>query len=524
MGGQPLDNSRQAPPECPRTLEAVEGWLRAHFGRYFLNTRGEAVPWASYHEEFWSWVIALEPGVRPRPFIAIWPRGGGKSSTAEMAAAFIAKFQLRRYALYISSSQRQADDHVGNVEPMLGTLRLERALNTYGTSKGWRRNRLRTPHFTLDALGLDSAARGAKLDAERVGLLIFDDIDEQDDSPDVTARKIRDLTQKVLPSGTADMAVLGVQNLPNSGGIFAQLASRRADFLTDRKISGPHPALADFDANAHVETWIDDEGNVRYRITGGQPIWEKLDRQACEDELNKIGLRAFRIEMQHESRLLSAKPFPREKWRYFDQWPDLDWFDVLVQSWDATFGTENDQADTSFVAGHLWAKKRDQVFLLARTFARLNFPDSCEAVLLMSAQYPGAYVKLIEDKANGPAIYQSLRSKVFGLSLQPVGGKHGSKLARAHAVSPLLHERRAWLPSPVLAPWVVEFVDYMDAFPAKPNDDGDATSQAWGYLEHPKPVKDTVREAQQKEQERLQQVFQAVRRNGHRVVRSRTGV
>jgi len=183
--------------------------------------------------------------------------------------------------------------------------------------------------------------------------------------------------------------------------------------------------------------------------------------------------------------------FPRTRWKFFHIWPSMDWFDVIVQSWDARFGDAKESG--SFVAGHVWGRKGDQVFLLDRVCERLSFSETVKEVVRLSEKWPGAYAKLIEEKANGNAIYETLRSRVFGLQLVPVGGRYSSKLARAEAIAFLQEAGQAWLPHPTLAPWVDAYMDHMEAFPAPPDDDTDATSQAWQYLVPRKPAADTVR-------------------------------
>jgi phage terminase large subunit-like protein len=51
----------------------------------------------------------------------------------------------------------------------------------------------------------------------------------------------------------------------------------------------------------------------------------------------------------------------------------------------------------------------------------------------MTLKWPKATLKLVEDKANGPAVIQALRHDISGLvAITPEGGK----VARAQAVSP----------------------------------------------------------------------------------------
>jgi hypothetical protein len=160
----------------------------------------------------------------------------------------IGALDKRRYGLYICDTQDQADDHVANVGAMLGSQTIaqvypevgNRLVGKYGHSKGWRREHLRTrSRYTLAALGLDTASRGAKLEEMRPDFMILDDIDKSGDTPAATARKLRLISRDILPAGTADCAVLCIQNLMHPDGVFARLKDRRADFLQDRYLSGP---------------------------------------------------------------------------------------------------------------------------------------------------------------------------------------------------------------------------------------------------------------------------------------------
>jgi LAGLIDADG DNA endonuclease family protein len=194
------------------------------------------------------------------------------------------------------SVQDQADDHVATIGSLLespGLARVypdmaRRLVSKYGHSKGWRRNRLRTrTGFTIDALGLDTAARGAKLEMTRPDLILFDDCDTSTDSVETIQRKLTLLSRDLLPAGSADCAVLGIQNLIHPDGVFARLIDGRAEFLQDRVVSGPIPAL---------EGLTYEQQGGRYVITGGTPTWAGQDVARCQALMDTIGLSAFRIE------------------------------------------------------------------------------------------------------------------------------------------------------------------------------------------------------------------------------------
>jgi hypothetical protein len=283
--------------------EAIESgyatWVRALFPTYVV------APFAPRHDALWAWAWGIGPEDHPRPFVAIWPRGGAKSTTAELAAVMLGARAARRYALYVCETQEQADDHVGTIAALLETAALaeaypamaDRLVGKYGASKGWRRNRVRTASgFTVDAIGLDTATRGVKLEDARPDLLILDDIDGGLDSPATTAKKVKTITRALLPAGAANLAVLAVQNQILPDGVFAQLADGRADFLVERIVSGPHPAVRNLATNQVRQ----DDGRTRYVIIDGEATWAGQSLAVCERQINEWGLSAFLSEAQHD--------------------------------------------------------------------------------------------------------------------------------------------------------------------------------------------------------------------------------
>jgi hypothetical protein len=268
-------------------------------------------PFADRHVAFWDHVWSVQLGRPARAFIGIWPRDGGKSTSAELATAALGLRGVRKYALYVRMTQVQADKSVANIAALLESKAVERhypahadrEVNKYGNSKGWRRERLRTAGgFTVDAVGLDTAVRGLKVEEQRPDLIIFDDIDEQDDSAATTAHKINVLTKSVLPAGSDDLCVIGIQNLIIADGVFSRLEDGRADFLTDRVMSGPHPAIRGLE----WEWQEDPETGTRVPIiTSGEPTWLGQDVAKCQKLMQTIGPSAFEKECQHEVRDIS---------------------------------------------------------------------------------------------------------------------------------------------------------------------------------------------------------------------------
>jgi hypothetical protein len=280
---------------------AWEPWLRSLFALYLCDPQGRPRGFGQHMREFWEWVWELRAGEYEPPLIAIWPRGGTKSTSIELACSAITARRSRRYIVYVCNTQPQADQHVGNIGRMLQSGVFSAAypdesshwVGKTGQRGEWRHNRLRTASgMTIDALGLDAAVRGIKMDEQRPDLIVFDDLDDALDSAGVTQRKIVTLTQSVLPVGANHATALGAQNLVIADGIFGQLADGRADFLSDRIVSGPHPAIRDL---------VYERTSTGARIVSGEPIWDGMDLDVCQRLINRDGLTAFLIECQHET-------------------------------------------------------------------------------------------------------------------------------------------------------------------------------------------------------------------------------
>ena len=269
-------------------------WCSTVFPAYFAR------PFAPHHLEFWAWLWAIGADTQaPDPFAALWPRGHGKSLVAETAAVVMGCRSIRSYGLYVCGTQDLADDHVANIAGMLESAHVERyypamsdrALNKFGNAKGWRRNRLRTASgYTVDALGLDTAARGKRLDEQRPGFMILDDIDEAADSVKVAAKKLQTIANKLLQAVTDDAVIMVAQNLIHPGSVANAIARRETDVLAGAIRSGPFPAVR----NLHAE--VGDDG--LWNVISGEPTWDGMGLADCQARLRRVGWLSFDRESQ----------------------------------------------------------------------------------------------------------------------------------------------------------------------------------------------------------------------------------
>ena len=141
-----------------------------------------------------------------------------------------------------------------------------------------------------------------------------------------------------------------------------------------------------------------------------------------------------------------------------------------MQSWDLTFH----KAGTSYVVGQVWGRNGANYYLLDQTRAKMSFTETIMAIRKMTVEWPQTNVKLVENKANGPAIIDTLKDSISGIiGIEP----KGSKEARFSAVSPLFEAGNVWVPQD--APWVGGYIEAVVNFPNHSHDDeADSTSQA----------------------------------------------
>ena len=205
----------------------------------------------------------------------------------------------------------------------------------------------------------------------------------------------------------------------------------------------------------------------------GEPLWPEhgYDKEWMEAKKKEVGSRTWAALYQQRPSPAEGGIIRRGWWQYYRQAPSR--FEEIIQSWDCAF---KDEQSSDYVVGQVWGRRGADKYLLDQVRDRMDFPSTVRAVESLSAKWPHARAKLIEDKANGPAVIATLKSKISGLiPVNPEGGK----MARLQAVSPDIEAGNVYLPEPSIAPWVHDYIEEFAAFPNGLNDDQvDATSQA----------------------------------------------
>jgi predicted phage terminase large subunit-like protein len=164
----------------------------------------------------------------------------------------------------------------------------------------------------------------------------------------------------------------------------------------------------------------------------------------------------------------------------------------LVQSWDMAF---KDKAANSYVCGQVWGLYRGKHFLLDSIREHAGFAKSCQMIRELSERWPSARLKLVEDKANGPAIMESLAEEVGGFfAIEP----QGSKPARLEAASPVYMAGDVVHPYPEECSWIASCEEEMLVAPNGTYwDQADCVSQYlnWHRMTSLGPIKGVVASA-----------------------------
>lgn len=233
----------------------------------------------------------------------------------------------------------------------------------------------------------------------------------------------------------------------------------------------------------------------------GEALWpEEYPIEFLEKMRASMGEAGFIGLFQQRPTMTGAGVFPESRWCYWYRGsvepppvvvrdPDgslfqchqerlPEEFDFQYQSWDMSF---KDLQTSDWVVGQVHAKKAARDYFLDQVRGRFDFPATLKQLARLTESWPRSRAKLIEDKANGPAVVSSAKDSIPGLlAINPEGGKE----ARANAISYLQEAGNLFIPHPTEAPWVRAFVQECSQFPkGKYDDQVDAYTQAvnWAF-------------------------------------------
>ncbi len=479
--------------------------LPEHFG-------SDPDAFADHHNEFWEHIKSIQQHERPHPWISVWSRRHNKTTSLQGAVGYMAATRRRRYFLYVGKTQDLADAAVQSIADYLEEsaqiaerypdMARPRISRITGAQKSWSRNRLQMANGTIiDAVGLDKAIRGLKRGNQRPDAIFLDDIDDTHDTENATRKKIDRITRDILPAGARNVAIIAVQNLIIEHGVFGRMlpsAREPADYLADRIVSGPIPAVW----NMETQTGIAEDGSLEVKIIAGEPSWPQvMDIATCEDEIKNVGLDAFYTEYQHEPRRSGTKIYNPEWWA--DATTRFSWHDTRLQgmtvarfmSWDTASSMAASAAYSAVVVGDIIrfpGRGGHAVLIRDVRRAKLEFTDLLDTVRKMALRWnmddPAPHITMnaviIEEASSGIQLVQSIRSNARDEWLRKIvkGEKpRGSKDDRGLAAAQYCRNGRVWLPfhdGTAETAWVAGFEDELFSVPQSVDRDmTDAFSQ-----------------------------------------------
>ena len=316
--------------------------------------------------------------------------------------------------------------------------------------------------------GMISAGIGAGITGQGADLLLIDDpIKNKEEAESETYRnKVWDEWQNTLRT-----------RLHPGAAVIIILTRWHEDDLAGRLLNPEY---------GEVEDWtilslpaIAEENDLLGRELG-EPLWPEhgYDATWAEATKNAVGSMTWNALYQQRPAPAEGAMIKRHWWKYYTEIPGN--LEYILQSWDMTF---KDSDGSDYVCGQVWGNAGANIYMLPdREYGRFDFPVTLEAFERLTSRNPEATTKLVEDKANGPAVIAMLKNKIGGII--PINPK-GSKIARASAISPLIEAGNVYLPSPSICPWINDFIEECASFPNGAHDDQvDAMTQALQRLMH----------------------------------------
>ncbi len=300
----------------------------------------------------------------------------------------------------------------------------------------------------------------------QIGLIDDPIKDHVEASSEVTRESIWDWYQSTFYTRQAPFAgILLVQTRWNEDDLAGRLLKQmRDDPEADQWEVIEFPAIAECD-----ET---------YRKQGEALVPMRYPLQRLKQFAKTLG-------SYHWSALYQQRPGPRGGTIFlrgnFNYWTVLPNFDSIIMSVDCSF---KDLKTSDFVAIQAWGIKGADRYLMMRRRERMGFGATVTAIKAMRALLPKCDAILVEDKANGTAVIETLQ-KTNGLSSVKAIDPEGGKVARAFAVQADHEAGCVYIPDPSVDPTIETFIHECATFPNSKNDDEvDAMTQLLNYVKN----------------------------------------
>ncbi len=179
---------------------------------------------------------------------------------------------------------------------------------------------------------------------------------------------------------------------------------------------------------------------------GKDKAWVEEQKESFLKDPLGGGLRVWNALMQGRPSSKEGNLIKREYWQRYKLTLKMqkgEGFDEMLQSWDCSF---KDTSNSDRVAGGAFGRIGANCFLLDVDYRRMDIIATMKAIMDMARKWPKALCKLIEDKANGPAVITMLKMKLPGMI--PVQATK-SKEERVNAVLPVWESGNVFIPDEI---------------------------------------------------------------------------
>lgn len=208
---------------------------------------------------------------------------------------------------------------------------------------------------------------------------------------------------------------------------------------------------------------------------------ERFPRDIIEEMKVDLGPRTYEAQFQQSPARIDGEVF---KLSWFKTW-DPKTLPRRMRKIITVDCATKDKKDNDFTAMQVWGYAAPNFYLLDAKRGQWSIGQIALELLEFSEEHPHALSKYIEDKANGPSLFQIVRGHVSGVNEWSPG--RSSKSERAEAASSFFESGNVYFPPDELAPWRGEYEVELTQFPAGKNDDQvDATSMALAILYKPR--------------------------------------
>ena len=192
-----------------------------------------------------------------------------------------------------------------------------------------------------------------------------------------------------------------------------------------------------------------------------------FDAQKIMEIRKNIGEKLFQALYQGHPCIDGGEIITREMIKFYTKATLPPNFEEMTMSCDLSFGGIKSTNDPCAI--QIWGRVGANHYLIKRIKKRYTFNEMCNTIKLLSSNYPQARRKIVEKKANGQAVIDSLNSVIGGF--EAFDPKMVDKVGRANAITPLMSSGNVFFPDKSIDSTIDEMVEEMLMFPNGEHDD-----------------------------------------------------